>query len=378
MTTTNKRDYYEVLGIERDASEEDIKKAFRKLALEFHPDRNRSEGAEARFKEVNEAYQVLSDSGKRSAYDRFGHAGVGANGGRGFDGYDNFSGFGDIFDAFFGSGFGSQARAAQNAPRRGGDLQAALSLSFEEAVFGVEKELELNRVDVCRRCRGARSEPGSHASSCQNCRGTGQVRRSQQGFFGQFVQVSPCGACRGEGEIISNPCTDCRGEGRLRRPVKLAVTIPAGIDKGTQIRLNSEGEAGMNGGGPGDLYVILDIEDHLIFNRDGNDIHYTLPISVSQATLGAKLKVPTLEGDRQIAVPAGTQPNDTISIRNKGVPFLRSNRRGDHIVTVQVQVPTSLSAEQERLFIELAKTMHEDAAPPKGILDKMKDALTGD
>ena len=378
MTTTNKRDYYDVLGIERDASEEDVKKAFRKLALEFHPDRNRSEGAEERFKEVNEAYQVLSDSSKRSAYDRFGHAGVGANGGRGFDGYENFGGFGDIFDAFFGSGFGSQARAAQNAPRRGSDLQASLSISFEEAVFGVEKDLELQRVDVCKSCKGSRSAPGSHSSKCGNCRGTGQVRRSQQGFFGQFVQVSPCGACGGEGEIISNPCSDCRGQGRARRPVRLAVTIPAGIDKGTQIRLNSEGEAGTNGGGPGDLYVILDIEDHDTFKRAGNDIHYSLPVSVSQATLGVRLKVPTLEGDRQITIPAGTQPGDAITIRNKGVPFLRSNRRGNQIVTVRVDIPTSLSAEQERLFLELSKTMDEDDAPPKGILGKVKDALTGE
>lgn len=378
MTTTNKRDYYDVLGIERDASEEDIKKAFRKLALEFHPDRNRSDGAEERFKEVNEAYQALSDPSKRAAYDRFGHAGVGANGGRGFDGYENFGGFGDIFDAFFGSGFGSQAHATRNAPRRGNDLQATLSISFEEAVFGVEKDLELNRVDVCRRCKGGRSEPGSHSSQCGNCNGTGQVRRSQQGFFGQFVQVTACGACGGEGEVISNPCSECRGQGRSRRPVKLAVTIPAGIDEGTQLRLNSEGEAGTNGGGPGDLYVVLDIEDHEVFERVGNDIHYSLPISVSQATLGAKLKAPTLDGERQITIPAGTQPGDRISIRNKGVPFLRSNRRGDQIVTIRVEIPTSLSGEQERLFVELAETMDENGAPTKGILGKVKDALTGD
>ena len=212
--TTSKRDYYDVLGIPRNASEEDIKKAFRKLALEYHPDRNRSDGAENLFKEVNEAYQVLSDSKKRSDYDRFGHAAVGGNGGRGFDGYDNFSGFGDIFDAFFGSGFGAQTRARPNAPRPGGDLQTSITVEFEEAVFGIEKDIEIERIDVCSRCQGTRGEPGvADRSTCSNCNGAGQVRRSQQGFFGQFVQVTTCGVCKGEGSMITHPCTQCRGHG---------------------------------------------------------------------------------------------------------------------------------------------------------------------
>ena len=268
--TTSKRDYYDVLSISRDASEEDVKKAFRKLALEFHPDRNRSEGAEGRFKEVNEAYQVLSDAKKRADYDRFGHAAVGANGGRGFDGYENFGGFGDIFDAFFGGGFGSQTRTSANTPRRGNDLQTRLTITFNEAVFGAEKDIDIQRIDVCDRCQGSRSEPDSDKTLCNNCKGSGQVRRSHQGFFGQFVQVTTCGVCSGEGKTtISDPCTQCRGAGRERRKRRLAVTIPAGIDDGTQIRLNREGEAGLNGGSPGDLYVVLDIQGHEVFPAVG-------------------------------------------------------------------------------------------------------------
>ena len=379
--TTSKRDYYDVLGIPRDASEEDVKKAFRKLALEFHPDRNRSDGAEARFKEVNEAYQVLSDAKKRSDYDRFGHAAVGQSGfggGRGFDGYENFGGFGDIFDAFFGSGFGSQTRTSANAPRRGNDLQVRLTITFEEAVFGVEKDIDIQRVDVCERCQGSRSEPDSHKTMCNNCNGSGQVRRSHQGFFGQFVQVTTCSVCSGEGNIISDPCRQCKGAGRERRKRRLAVTIPAGIDDGTQIRLNREGEAGLNGGSPGDLYVLLDIQGHDAFQRNGYDIHISIPVSVPQATLGATLQVSTLEGEQKITVPAGTQPGDRITLKNKGVPHLRSNRRGDQIVTVQVEIPKSLSEDQKRLFSALSESMGDEGVGGKGLFDKVKDVLTGD
>ena len=378
--TTSKRDYYDVLGITRNASEEDIKKAFRKLALEYHPDRNRSDGAEERFKEVNEAYQVLSDSEKRASYDRFGHAAVGANGGRGFDGFENFSGFGDIFDAFFGSGFGSQTRTRPNTARRGNDLQTGLTITFEEAVFGAEKELQLTRIDVCGRCHGARSEPDTTTSPCDNCRGSGQVRRSQQGIFGQFVQVTICGVCQGEGSRITDPCTRCSGSGRERRRRKLAVTIPAGIDDGTQIRLNREGEAGANGGRPGDLYVAIDVQNHDLFERDGTDIHLSLPISVPQAVLGATLKVPTLEGDEDLAIPPGTQPGATFSLRNKGVPYLRSRQRGSQIVTVQVSIPTALDNDQRQLIAALAESMGETNVGNggKGIFDKFKDVFASE
>ena len=374
--TTRKRDYYDVLGLSRNASEEDIKKAFRKLALEFHPDRNRSDGAEGRFKEVNEAYQVLSDSKKRADYDRFGHAAVGGNGGRGFDGYDNFSGFGDIFDAFFGSGFGAQTRARPNAPRQGGDLQTSIVIEFEEAVFGVEKDIEIERIDVCSRCQGTRGEPGSQTVTCGNCKGAGQVRRSQQGFFGQFVQVTTCGVCRGEGSTITNPCARCRGMGRERRKRKLAVRVPGGIDDGTQIRLSLEGEAGLNGGRPGDLYVVVRVRGHDRFERDGTDIHYSLPLDITQATLGAKVKVPTLEGAEELSIPAGTQPGDRFILKNKGVPHLRHNQRGSQIITAEIRVPTSLTDEQRKMFETLAESMgKDDTNDGKGIFEKIKDAL---
>ena len=375
--TTSKRDYYDVLGVTRNASEEEIKKAFRKLALEFHPDRNRSDGAEGRFKEVNEAYQVLSDSKKRADYDRFGHAAVGGNGGRGFDGYDNFSGgFGDIFDAFFGSGFGAQTRARPNAPRQGGDLQTSVAIEFEEAVFGVEKDIEIERIDVCSRCQGARGEPGSQTATCTNCNGAGQVRRSQQGFFGQFVQVTTCGVCRGEGATITNPCTQCRGMGRERRKRKLAVRVPGGIDDGTQIRLSLEGEAGLNGGRPGDLYVVVRVRGHDRFERDGTDIHYALPLDITQATLGAKVRVPTLEGEEELSIPAGTQPGDRFILKNKGVPHLRRNQRGSQIVTAEIRVPTSLTDEQRKMFQALAESMgKDDTNDGKGIFEKIKDVL---
>ena len=378
--TTSKRDYYDVLGIARDASEEDIKKAFRKLALEYHPDRNRSEGAEAHFKEVNEAYQILSDTRKRADYDRFGHSAVGSNGGRGFEGFENFGGFGDIFDAFFGSGFGSQTRSATHAPRRGNDLQTTLTITFEEAVFGAEQDIDIERVDICGRCLGSRSEPDSHSTLCSNCNGSGQVRRSHQGFFGQFVQVTPCGVCSGEGSIISDPCTQCRGAGRARRKRKLAITIPAGIDDGTQIRLNREGEAGLHGGSPGDLYVVLDIQQHDVFERAGNDIHISLPISVPQAALGASVTVATLDGDEKLSIPAGTQPGDTIALKNRGVPHLRSDQRGDQIVTVQVEIPTSLSEDQKQLLAALSESMGEVGVRTgnKGIFKKFKDVFAGE
>ena len=358
--TTSKRDYYDVLGISRNATEEEIKKAFRKLALEFHPDRNRSEGAEDRFKEVNEAYQVLSDSRKRASYDRFGHSGVSGNGGRGFDGFDpGAGGFGDIFDAFFGEGFGAQTQARPNAPRRGNDLRASVTITFEEAAFGVEKEIEIERIDVCSRCNGSRAERGSASTMCSNCNGSGQVRRSQQSFFGQFVQVTTCGSCKGEGSVIDDPCSQCRGAGRERRNRKLAVTIPAGVDDGIQIRLNQEGEAGLNGGPPGDLYVVIRVQDHPLFERYDANVHLPLSISVLQATLGANVKIPTLDGEEELTIPPGTQPGDVFTIKGKGVPFIQSSRRGDQIVTAMIEIPTSLNDEQRRLFAELAESMGE-------------------
>ncbi len=373
--TTSKRDYYEVLGIPKNASEEDVKKAFRKLALEYHPDRNKEEGAEDRFKEVNEAYQVLSNQKKRADYDRFGHANVGA--GRGFEGFDNFGGFGDIFDAFFGGGVESGTRQRTGGAKRGADLQYSIAIEFEEAVFGVEKEIEIDRVDVCAACQGARSEPGSNPTMCADCRGSGKVRRSHQGLFGQFYQVSTCNACQGEGSLITEPCKRCNGAGRERRTRKLVVAVPAGIEDSTQIRLSREGEAGSSGGRPGDLYVVVRVREHEMFERSGSDIHLTLPINVFQATLGATVQAPTLEGEVELEVPAGTQPGQQFTLKGKGVPHLRSRQRGDQLVTVQVQIPSSLSENQRAVFRELGSMMGDGdfGENDKGFFDKLKDAL---
>ncbi len=376
--TTSKRDYYNVLGVARNASDEEIKRAFRKLALEYHPDRNKEDGAEAHFKEINEAYQVLSDGKMRSDYDRFGHTGVGKNGARGFEGFENFGGFGDIFDAFFGGGLGSRGRSA-NAAKRGADLQTPITIEFEEAVFGAEKEFQIRRVEICGKCRGSRSEPGSSATSCTVCNGRGQVRRAQQSIFGQFVQVATCSTCRGEGKIITQPCTQCRGSGRETKKRSLAVSIPAGIEDGTQIRLSGEGEPGANGGRPGDLYVALRVRDHDIFRRDGYNIHHAMPINVAQAALGATLTVPTLDGEADLQVPAGTQSGQVFRLKGKGVPHLRSSRRGDQLVAVIVETPKALSEEQRHLFEELSKVLSSPDPQAngnnKGLFDKIKDAF---
>ena len=259
--TTHKRDYYEVLGVSRNSSDDDLKKAFRKLAFKYHPDRSKEAGAERKFKEINEAYQILSDKEKRAQYDRFGHAGVGSSsaGANGFSGFGDTSGFGDIFDSFFGgSGFGRSSRT-QNSARRGSDLQYTMTVEFEEAIFGAEKEFQIHRTESCNRCRGSKSEPGSSIAICGTCQGSGQVRKAQQSVFGQFVQVGDCNNCKGSGKIVSNPCSACNGQGRERKNRKLAITIPAGIEEDTQVRLTGEGEHGINGGPPGDLYVAFKI-----------------------------------------------------------------------------------------------------------------------
>ena len=377
--TTSKRDYYKVLGISRNASDEDIKKAFRRLALEYHPDRNKEDGAEQQFKEVNEAYQVLSDPKKRTSYDRFGHSAVSGNGGRGFEGFENFGGFGDIFDAFFGGGFGSRTRA--NSATRGAHLQLNVTIDFAESVFGTENEIEIQRVENCSRCSGSKSEPGSSPTQCSTCRGTGQVRRAQQSIFGQFVQVATCQTCHGDGKTITQPCTACKGTGRERWNRKIAVSIPAGIEHGTQIRLSHEGEPGSNGGRPGDLFVSIRVKEHPLFVREGYDILYAMPINVAQAALGDVIKIPTMDGDAELDVPAGTQSGQVFRLKGKGVPHLRGNRRGDQLVSITVQTPRSLTEEQRRLFEELAKSIEEPETDgdrsDKGLFDKIKDAFSG-
>ena len=356
------RDYYEVLGISRSNSDEDIRKAFRKKALEYHPDRNKSPDAEAKFKEINEAYQVLSDPQKRAQYNQFGHAGVRSNGGfeRPFDGFDVFGGFGDIFDSFFGDVSGRRTREAQ----RGSDLQHRVVLNFEESVFGAERQVEVSRLDLCRRCSGAGSEPGTAVNTCGSCRGRGQVRRSQRSIFGQFTQVVGCSTCQGRGKVVETACEACRGGGAERRKRKIAVKIPAGVERGMQVRLSGEGDVGREGGPAGNLYVHVDIRDHKQFVRQGNDLLYRLPINVAEATLGASKEVPTLErnGDgnsktETIKVPQGTQPGAEFRVRGKGVPHLNSGQRGDLRVLVDIQVPRNLNSKQRRLLEEFARSM---------------------
>ena len=374
--TTSKRDYYEAIGVGRGASDEEIKRAFRKLALEYHPDRNKKVGAEERFKEINEAYQVLSDSKKRSDYDRFGHGGVNGNGARGFDGFDNFGGFGDIFDAFFGGG----TRTRTSSAKRGADLQYSMSVEFEEAVFSAEKEFGIQRIEVCSGCRGSRSAQGSSPTMCANCGGTGQVRRAHQSIFGQFVQVTDCATCRGEGRTITDPCKTCSGSGKERRKRKLVVSVPAGIETGTHIRLTGEGEPGSQGGPAGDMYVSIRVEDHPVFVRDDDNLLYDMSINVAQAALGANVTVPTLENETKLEVPAGTRSGQTFRLKGRGIVHMGRSRRGDQIVTVSVDTPQKLNEEQRVLFEALGKSLSGNkpkvaGGRDKGWLRKIRDAF---
>ena len=359
-------DYYETLGLERGANDEQIRRAFRRKAMEFHPDRNKTPGAEDKFKEINEAYQVLSDQEKRARYDRFGHAGVNGGGDRPFDGFDPFGGFGDIFDTFFGGG----ARTA-NQPRAGEDIAQRIILSFEEAVFGCERDLEVNRVEPCHQCSGAGNEPGTPITTCLTCSGTGQVRRAQRSVFGQFAVTTPCSACNGSGRSIATPCANCRARGYERRRRTRTVTIPAGIADGMQVRITGEGDAGANGGPPGNLYVQVRVQEHPLFVRDEDDLVLRMGINIAEAALGSTRPVPTLEGDDvDLEIPAGTQAGSFFRVRGLGVPRLRrdgrpTNRRGDIRVVVDVQVPEKLNKYQRQLLENLAYSFdHKGKAPP--------------
>ena len=370
-----KRDYYEVLGIPKGASNDEIKAAFRKLARQYHPDVNKNEGAEEKFKEINEAYGVLSDADKRARYDRFGHAGLGDMGGMpDFATMD----FGDIFEEILG-GFGfSTGRRSRNAPRRGRDLQMAVTLTFEEAVFGVEKEVEFQRDETCSTCGGTGAEPGTSPTRCNTCNGQGEVRQVRQTFLGQMVQTATCPTCNGRGETILSPCKTCRGNGLERKTVKKKVQIPAGVDKGTQIRLAGEGQPGTNGGPHGSLYLVLDVKPHKFFQRRENEIFLNLDINVAQATLGAEIEVPTLEEDEKLKIPAGTQPGKVFTLKHKGVPYLRRSGRGDQKVIVNVAIPEKLTREQRELFEKLAESLGTTVKPQeKGFLDWLNEAFGG-
>jgi molecular chaperone DnaJ len=370
-----KRDYYEVLGVPRDADANTIKSAYRKLARQYHPDVNKDVHAEEHLKEINEAYEVLSDVDKRQAYDRFGHAAAQGGFGNAGAGYGGFSGFGDIFEEFFGGFAGG--RPAQRGPIRGNDLRYDLEITFQEAVFGVEKEIEVPRLEVCPQCQGSGAEPGTKPIRCPQCNGTGEVRRAQQTILGQFVSVTTCPRCNGEREIVTTPCTVCRGQKRVKRSRKLSVTVPAGVDDGMRIRLAGEGEAGERGGPPGSLFVVLRVKSHPLFQRQESDILLEYPVSIVQAALGADVNVPTMDGSSVLTIPAGTQHGAVFRLRGKGAPVLRTNRRGDEVVTVRVVVPDKLSDKQRKLLQELGESLGLEALnkDDRSLFEKILDTL---
>jgi len=367
----SKRDYYEILGVGRDADEQQLKSAYRKLAMDHHPDRNpNDQKAEDRFKEAAEAYSVLSDPQKRSAYDRFGHQAVQGAGGAGFDAssYD----VSDILGEFFGLGdlFGGGGARRRNAPQRGEDLRYDLEIEFENAVFGMTAEIQAPRLEACQNCKGKGAEPGSGSTTCPTCRGRGEVLYQQS-----FLSIRrTCGQCNGSGEIIKKRCTVCHGEGYRQAVRKLKVNIPPGVDNGTRMRLSNEGQPGPNGGPAGDLYVILKVRDHPIFDRNGNDLHCRIPINVAQAALGAELEVPSMEGIEMIKVPEGTQTGAQFRIRGKGVPHVNGHGRGDLFYHVDVKVPAKLNRAQREIFEKLREILPVENEPAeKGIFEKVKD-----
>ncbi|WP_163216058.1 molecular chaperone DnaJ [Clostridium thermarum] len=366
-----KKDYYEVLGLQKGASDEEIKRAFRKLAIQYHPDKNQgNKEAEERFKEINEAYQVLSDPEKKAQYDQYGTTDF-QGGFGGFDGGFDFSsmgGFGDIFDTFFGGGFSSGNRRRHNAPERGSDIEVTLKLTFEEAVFGVEKEISIHRHETCETCHGNGAKPGTSPKTCDKCSGTGQIRSQRSTPLGSFVSMSTCDKCGGKGKLITDPCPTCKGKGKERKNRKIKVNIPAGVDNDNVIPLRGQGEHGSNGGPPGDLYIGLKVGSHPVFKRKGVDIYIDAHISFAQAALGTELKVPTVDGDVKYSVPQGTQPGTIFRLKGKGVPRVNSAGRGDQFVTVIVDVPKTLNEKQKealKLFMEASGEEYEEGKDGK-------------
>ncbi len=374
-----KRDYYEVLGVQKNASSEDLKSAFRTLARKFHPDVNKEADAESKFKEINEAYAVLSDAEKRAAYDRWGHAGVDRMGGvpdwQSMDFSDILEG---IFSGFGGFGGFGGSRSRPNAPRRGADLSATVTLNFEEVVNGVDKEVEFIRDEKCATCKGEGTEPGTTKTTCQSCGGRGEVRQVRNTFLGSMVQVSTCSACNGTGQVITTPCHTCRGQGLERKTVKRTVHVPAGIDNGMQIRLAGEGQPGLNGGPNGNLFIEVKIRSHKFFKRREDDVLLNLNINIAQAVLGADVKVPTVDGQEKLNIPSGTQPGKVFTLRGKGIPHVRASGRGDQLVIVNVEIPSRLTAEQKKLFQQLAATMGTEVKPQeRSLFDFFKEVLGG-
>lgn len=393
----NKRDYYEVLGVERGSSEAEIKKAYRKLALKYHPDRNQEDPkAEEKFKEINEAYEVLSDAQKRATYDQFGHSAfdqAGAAGG-GFSGFGGFGGFSDpfdIFESFFGGAFSGGRQ--RSGPQVGSDLRLDLEITLEEAFSGVEKEVEIPRIEDCPQCQGTGAAPGTTRITCTSCQGTGQVRTIQNTILGRFQTVRTCAQCNGEGTVVDKPCPECRGQGKVRQVRKLKIRIPAGMDNESRLRMGGEGEAGMRGGPPGDLYVFVYIKPHKVFRRQRDDLSCEIAINMVQAALGTSTEVPTLDGKAILKIPEGTQTGSVFRLRGKGMPRVRANGRGDLHVKVVVKTPTRLTGEQKELLQRFGETMgmdpsgewpnaagevlREKGKEDKGFFEKVKDAFMG-
>ncbi len=374
-TRVSKADYYEVLGVSREASDQELKSAYRKLALKYHPDRNPGDdAAEEKFKEASEAYQVLSDADKRAAYDRFGHAGVGAAGSGGYGGFSGSVDLGDIFGDLFGEMFnmgGGQQR--QTRQRRGEDLRYDLTINFEDAIFGKETEIKIRRFESCDTCHGSGSSTGRGPSTCPQCQGRGQIRY-QQGFFSV---ARTCSACGGAGAIVTDPCGVCHGETRVAKEVKLNVKVPPGVEEGTRIRYSGEGDAGRSSGATGDLYVVLSIRAHDFFERDGYDLHCVVPISFPQAALGAEIEIAGIDGPVTVKVPEGTQSGRELRVRGRGVPYLNEKGRGDLVMKTIVQIPKKLTRAQRELVTQLAESMTVENKPTSpGLLDKMKDLFS--
>jgi molecular chaperone DnaJ len=374
-----KRDYYEILQVSRTATEGEIKKSYRKLAMKYHPDRNREDGAEETFKEINEAYEVLSNADRRSAYDRFGHAAANGAGGMGGDPF-GFGGspFGDIFESFFGQGAASSTGRRRSTQTRGNDIQVSVDLTFEEAVFGAEKSVEIDRLETCDVCHGTRMKDGKTPPPCTSCNGTGEVRRVQQTILGQFMTAGPCPTCHGEGVTITEPCEACRGRGRTHKYRTIAVSIPAGVDDNATLRLSGQGEDGPSGGPAGNLYVKVRVQPHKFFERHGKAIHSQVGINVAQAALGDEVEIDTIDGPVVFRIPSGTQSGQQFRLRGKGVPELRGSDRGDQIVTMHVVVPKKLNDEQRDLFEHLAQSLGKEVTQQpnnRGFFDRVKDAL---
>ncbi len=373
---SGKRDYYEVLGVNKGASADEIKKAYRQMARKYHPDVNKEDAnAEEKFKEISEAYTVLSDDQKRETYDRFGHDAFdptkNAGGFGGFGGFEDAGNFGDLFDLIFG---GSASGRRRTGPQRGADREIRMDINFEDAVFGLEKEIEITRIENCDKCKGSGAEPGSNVKKCPTCNGTGQVRTVQSTPFGRFESVRTCNKCQGEGKVVEKPCSNCKGSGKVRKARKINVRIPAGIDSGSRLRIQGEGEEGIRGGPAGDLYITIVVRPHAKFKREGYNLITNVEITFVQAALGAEIEIALLGGSgHKVHIPEGTQPGDVLTVKGKGVPHLHGNRVGDLKLIADVKIPTKLTKKQKELLEQFYED--DDKQSKKGLFDKFKDAM---